>query len=55
MLGTIIVSLILIGIVAAIIHWMVKTKRSGKNLCSCGGKCSSCGAACQYRKSEFKE
>lgn len=46
-LGTIIVCLILIAIVAAIIYSMIKDKRSGKS--SCGGSCSSCpmGSACR--------
>jgi hypothetical protein len=39
-LGTIIVTLILIGIVAAIIFKMIKDKKSGKGSCGCG--CEHC-------------
>ena len=39
-LGTIIVTLILIGIVAAIIVKMIKDKKSGKGSCGCG--CEHC-------------
>ncbi|MCR4952853.1 MAG: FeoB-associated Cys-rich membrane protein [Treponema sp.] len=42
-MGTIFVSAILILIVAAIIVYMVKAKRSGKHP-SCGGNCGSCKA-----------
>ena len=39
-LGTIIVSLILAGIVAAIIANMIKKKKAGKSSCGCG--CANC-------------
>ncbi len=39
-LGTIIVSLILILIVAAIVAKMLKDKKAGKSSCGCG--CSGC-------------
>jgi hypothetical protein len=39
--GTIIVSLILIGIVAAIVAKLVKDKKRGKSIC--GNSCESCG------------
>jgi hypothetical protein len=39
-IGTIIVSLILIGVVTAIIVKMVKNKKSGKGSCGCG--CEQC-------------
>ena len=39
-LGTIIVSLILAGIVAAIIVNMIKKKKAGKSSCGCG--CTNC-------------
>ena len=41
-MGTIIVGLILVLIVALIIRSMVKDKKSGKS--SCGGNCGACGA-----------
>ena len=46
MLGTIIISLVLIIIVAAVIASMIKDKRSGRHP-SCGGNCGSCGQVCK--------
>lgn len=47
--GTIIVSLILIGIVVAIIAKLVKDKKRGKSIC--GNSCESCGMkdSCHYK------
>ena len=45
MLGTIIITLILILIVAGVITSMVKDKRRGRHP-SCGGNCGSCGHSC---------
>ena len=45
MLGTIIITLLLILIVAAVITSMVKDKRRGRHP-SCGGNCGSCGHSC---------
>lgn len=42
-IGTILVSLVLILIVAGIVFYLVRQKKSGKSSCSCGGNCSSCG------------
>ena len=39
-LGTIIVSLILVGIVAAIIANLIKKKKQGRSTCGCG--CANC-------------
>lgn len=47
-LGTIIVSLILIGIVTAIIVKMVKDEKSGKGSCGCG--CEHCAMHGKCRK-----
>ena len=44
-MGTLIVSLILITIVAAVIFSMIKSKRAGRHP-SCGGNCAACGGAC---------
>ena len=44
-MGTIIVGLILVSIVALIIRSMVKDKKSGKSL-QCGGNCSHCAGHC---------
>ncbi len=53
MLGTIIVSIILVAIVALIIASIIKSKRAGKNVLSCGGNCSACGmcSSCPSHKS----
>ncbi|MCR4938794.1 MAG: FeoB-associated Cys-rich membrane protein [Treponemataceae bacterium] len=50
MIGTIIVSVILVALVVGVIWSMIKTKRSGKHVLSCGGNCSSCGfcGSCQH-------
>jgi hypothetical protein len=53
-LGTIIVSLIILGIVTAIIASMLADKRKGKNIaCNCG--CGSCpkASACHGTKKEL--
>lgn len=39
--GTILISTLLIGIVAAIVLHMVNAKKAGKTSCGCGGSC--CG------------
>lgn len=39
-MGTIIISLILLAIVASVIFKMIKDKKAGKSSCGCG--CSSC-------------
>ena len=44
-MGTLIVSLILLAIVALVIYSMLKAKRAGKHP-SCGGNCGSCGHTC---------
>ena len=43
-IGTILICLVLILIVAAIIRSIVKDKKAGKS--SCGGNCSHCGGSC---------
>ncbi len=44
-MGTLIVSIILLFIVALVINSIIKSKRSGRYP-SCGGNCGSCGHAC---------
>ena len=44
-MGTIIVSILLIAIVAGIIFSMIKRKHAGGHP-SCGCSCSACGGAC---------
>lgn len=47
-LGTIVVTLILIGIVTAIIVKMVKDKKQGKGSCGCGCEhCAMHGKCCK--------
>ena len=44
-MGTIIVGLGLVIVVAAIIGNMVKDKKNGKSI-QCGGECKNCGGHC---------
>lgn len=44
-MGTIIITLVLIGIVTLVIASLIKEKRSGRYP-SCGGHCGSCGHNC---------
>ncbi len=44
-MGTLIVSIILLAIVALVIRSLIKEKRSGRHP-SCGGNCGACGHAC---------
>ena len=43
-MGTAIVGIILVAVVAAIIMSQIKNKKKGKS--SCGGNCAHCSAAC---------
>ena len=45
-MGTLIVSIILLFIVALVINSIIKSKRSGRHP-SCGGNCGSCGQVCK--------
>ena len=47
-MGTWIVGIILVCIVAAIILKMRKDKKNGKGGCSCGSDCGSCGCGCHH-------
>lgn len=44
-MGTVIVALILLAIVALIVRGMVKDKKAGKSI-QCGGDCKNCGGHC---------
>ncbi len=46
-LGSIIVLLVVVGIVAVIICSMVSDKKKGKSL-QCGGDCKNCGGHCGH-------
>ncbi len=47
-LGTIIISLILLAVVAAIIISMIRDRKKGKS--SCGCDCAHCGGCCTCHK-----
>lgn len=47
-IGTILISLVLLAVVALIIRSMVHDKKQGKS--SCGGNCASCGGCCACHK-----
>ena len=44
-LGTVIVGLALLAIIALIIRSMIRDKKNGKSL-QCGGDCKNCGGHC---------
>lgn len=46
-LGTLIVGMLLLAVVALIILSMVKDKKAGKSI-QCGGDCSHCGGHCSH-------
>jgi hypothetical protein len=41
-LGTILITLLLVLMVAGIIHTLIKDKKQGKSSCGCGSGCSGC-------------
>lgn len=47
-IGTILISLVLLAVVALIIRSMVHDKKQGKS--SCGGNCANCGGCCGCHK-----
>ena len=53
-MGTLIVSIILLTIVALVIRSLIKAKRSGRYP-SCGGNCGACGHACSELYPHSKE
>lgn len=44
-LGSIVVVLVLLGVVALIVRRLILDKKAGKHIC--GGSCGSCGGGCQ--------
>ncbi|MCM1050144.1 MAG: FeoB-associated Cys-rich membrane protein [Clostridiales bacterium] len=44
-MGTIIVGIIVVGMVAMAVRSMIRDKKAGKSL-QCGGDCSHCGGHC---------
>ena len=53
-MGTLIVSIILLAIVALVVRSLIKEKRSGRHP-SCGGNCGACGHACSELYPHSKE
>ena len=51
-IGTIVVSIILIGIVAAIVVVLVKNKKKGKSSCGCNCGCCPMNGTC-HKSSEL--
>ena len=49
MLGTVLVSLVLLALVAAIIFSLVRGRKKGSPCASCGCGCASCGKSCGQR------
>ena len=50
MIATIIISVVLVAIVAAIIIKMVRDRKAGKSSCGCG--CSDCPSSCACRSKD---
>ena len=46
-MGTIVVLVILVGVVALIVRKMINDKKNGKSF-QCGGDCSHCGGHCGH-------
>ena len=44
-IGSIVVVLFLLGVVALIVRRLILDKKAGKHIC--GGSCGSCGGGCQ--------
>ena len=53
-LGTILVSLALLGIVVWITASMLREKKRGGSSCGCSGNCASCGC-CSHKLPQQKE
>lgn len=49
MVGSIVVSVLLIIAFVAVICYLVKSKKKGKKILGCGGNCSACGISCSKR------
>lgn len=48
MVGTVIVTIVLIVVVGLIVASLIRDKRKGKSVL-CGGECSHCGHTCPHR------
>ena len=48
-MGTALVSIVLLAIVAGIIRGMIRDRKNGKSI-HCGGNCKYCGGHCERRE-----
>ncbi|MCI8835441.1 MAG: FeoB-associated Cys-rich membrane protein [Ruminococcus sp.] len=48
-MGTALVSIVLLAIVAGIIRGMIRDRKNGKSI-QCGGDCKYCGGHCERRE-----
>lgn len=51
----VLLALLVLAVVLVVIY-LIRAKKKGKNICSCGGDCSSCSSAgfCHQQKSNDK-
>ena len=49
-IGTIVISAILLAIVVAVVRYLIRQKKQGKN--SCGANCAHCANACSCHHHE---
>lgn len=47
-MGTVIVGLVLLALIAGVVYSMYRDKKNGKSL-QCGGNCSHCGGHCHVQ------
>lgn len=52
MIGTIVIGILLICVIALVIFSLVKRKQKGKKILTCGGNCEACQSMCKYRSIE---
>ena len=45
-LGTIVISVVLLAIVAAVVIYLIRQKKQGKHTCGCSGGCAGCSGGC---------
>ena len=53
-MGTFVVGVILLGVIALIIRSMIRDKKNGKSL-QCGVDCKSCGGHCHNTTLQIKQ
>jgi hypothetical protein len=52
-MGTLVVGILLVAVVALIIRGIIRDRKNGKSHCGCD--CSSCGGACGHKSSPTDE